>query len=211
MKGFVRVVGLSVLLLAKPVVYAKNLGVTGELWPVKELSLLKLMESKAAGLNTDEMARQWQGRARDYADRPEPLYLKRGSHSKMHRYTPIASVRDKVTDINGNIIVPTDASINVLTLLPDYQPELVFFNADDKAELLWAVQMSKKFTANARFILTGGSVAMAEKALDGPVYFDQKGVICKKFGITQMPAIVTRDRMALVIKEPLIGENGNEI
>lgn len=211
MKGFIRVAGLSVLLTIKPMGYAKNLGTTGELWPVKELSLLKLMESKAAGLNTNEMARQWQGRARDYADRPESLHLKRGSHSKVHRYMPIASVRDKVTDINGNIIVPRSASVNVLTLLPDYQPELVFFNADDKAELLWAVQMSKKFTSNARFILTGGSVSMAEKVLNGPVYFDQKGVICKKFGITQMPAIVTRDRMALVIREPLIGENGHEI
>lgn len=210
MKGFIRV-GLSVLLITKSMVYAKDLGVTGELWPVKELSLLKLMESKAAGLNTNEMARQWQGRARDYADRPEPLYLKRGRRSKVHLYTPVASVRDNVADFSGKIIVRTGASVNVLTLVPDYQPELLFFNADDIAQLLWAHNLSMRLTSNARFILTGGSVAMAEKALNGPVYFDQKGVICKKFGITQMPAIVTRDRMALVIKEPLIGENGHEI
>ncbi|QDP73722.1 type-F conjugative transfer system protein TraW (plasmid) [Legionella israelensis] len=211
MKGFIRVAGLSVLLIAKPMVYAKNLGTTGELWPVKEMSLLKLMESKAAGLNTDEMARQWQSRAGDYADRPEPLYLKRGRRSKVHHYTPVASVRDNVTDINGKVIVPSNASVNVLTLLPDYQPELLFFNADDRAQLLWAHNLSMRLTSNARFILTGGSVAMAEKALNGPVYFDQKGVICKKFGISQMPAIVTRDRMDLVILEPLIGENGHEI
>lgn len=211
MKGFIRMAGFSALLIAASEGYAKNLGVTGDIWPVKEMSLLKLMESKAAGLNTDEMARRWQGRARDYADRPEPLNFKRGRRSLVHRYTPKASVRDKVTDINGKIIVPAGVSVNVLTLLPDYQPELLFFNADDRAQLLWAHYLSMRLTSNARFILTGGSVSLAEKVLNGPVYFDQKGVICNTFGITQMPAFVARDQMALVIQEPLIGEDGHEI
>ncbi|WP_419421620.1 hypothetical protein ACNVED_16730 (plasmid) [Legionella sp. D16C41] len=211
MKGFIRVAGLSTLLLAVPVIFAKNLGVKGELWPVQEMSLVKLMELKAAGLNTDEMARRWQDRARDYADRPEALDFKQGRHAKVHHYTPVASVRDNVTDVSSKVIVAAGVSVNVLTLLPDYQPELLFFNADDRAQLLWAVKMSKRLTSNARFILTGGSVSTAEKMLNGPVYFDQKGVICNKFGITQMPAFVTRDGMALVIQEPLIGEDGHEI
>ncbi len=211
MKGYIRVAGLSALLITAPMIYAKNLGVTGELWPVQEMSLLKLMESKAASLNTDEMAQRWQNRARNYSDRPRSLHFKRGTQSKEHHYTPVASVRENVTDIFGKVIVPEGVSVNVLTLLPDFKPELVFFDADDKAQLQWAAGMSKKLSSNARFMLTGGSIAMAEKVLKGSVYFDQKGVICKKFAITQMPAFVTRDGMALLIQEPVTGEGGHEI
>lgn len=211
MKELIKVVALASLVFIGSTGNAKYLGVKGELWPVEEKSLLKLMQAKAMRLNSDEMASKWQGRARDYADRPSALRFKRGRQSKVHHYTPIASLRDNVTDINDNIIVPGGVSINVLTLLPDYKPELVIFNSDDRAQLQWAIHKSKKLTSNVRFILTGGSIRAAEKALKGPVYFDQKGVICNKFGITQMPAFVKREKMHLVIEEPLIEESGYEI
>lgn len=201
----------SVLSAATCFSYAKNFGVYGELWPLAETSLLKLIESKAAGLDTDDLASKWQNKARLYADHPKPLSIKRATQSKSHHYTPLASSSRDVTDVSGRIIVAQGMSVNVLRLLPDFNPELVFFNADDKAEILWALKMQKKLSPNARFILTGGSLSEAEALFKSPVYFDQKGVICKKFAITQMPAFVKRDGMSLLINEPVIGEDGNEI
>ncbi len=194
-----------------PFALAKNLGVEGDIWPVKEKSLLKVMELKASELNTEEMARQWQGRARSYSDRPRALDLKRGEKRKTYRYTPVASVHKDILDRNGNMLVPVNQSINVLTLMPDYQPELIFLNADDKAQLRWAWMQAKKSRRSLRFILTGGSVSIAENILKSTVYFDQSGVICNRFSITQVPARVRREGNDLLIEEPVIRENGHEI
>ena len=50
-------------------------------------------------------------------------------------------------------------------------------------------------------ILTGGSYLDLMKAWQRPVYFDQQGTLIRRFGIRQLPALVSQDGRRLRVDE----------
>ena len=50
-------------------------------------------------------------------------------------------------------------------------------------------------------ILTAGSYLDLMKSWRVPVYYDQQGVLVRRFGITQVPALVSQEGMRLRIDE----------
>lgn len=194
--------------------YAKSLGVVGSVFPVAEMSFLKLIESRVDALSQngvlDDINRDFVQRVSKHADRPQSRYLERASTTEIHFYTPEIVLSQTIMDYRGRILYPAGTRVNALEKMPTYKPCWMFFNGDDKAQVLF-VKRKVNVCQNLKLILTQGSVSEVEHELSHVIYFDQNARITKKINIKHLPAIVERDGSRLKITEYAIKEDGNAI
>jgi len=209
-----KVLLISVAFLSFTTLQAKSLGVVGSTFPVAEMSLLSLIESRVAEMSKsgrlEKINHDFIDRASFHADRPNPNYLSRSNTTKTHFYAPVVKLTQTLTDHRGQIMYPAGTTVNALERMPYYKPCWFFFNGDDKAQVAF-VKKNMNQCETPKLILTQGSVGDAEKALNSVIYFDQKARIAKKIKLIHVPAVVKRDKSQLKITEYAIKENGDEI
>lgn len=191
---------------------AKSLGRLGQTFPVIEKSLLTLIYER---LNTFDQNGQlnaienaWVKQVDEQVKRPRALGLVRTETTLTHYYTPVATLEKNVVDQTGRIVLQRGMSVNALNQLPSYNPVWVFLNYDDLAQRAFAEQIRAHYP-EIQWILTGGSVADAERGINETIYFDQEARITKKLKIEHVPALVTRENDSLKIMEFRIGEDGH--
>jgi conjugal transfer pilus assembly protein TraW len=78
---------------------------------------------------------------------------------------------------------------------------LLFFDARDPRQVKHARELSGRYAGRVKPILTGGSYLDLMKAWRVPVYYDQAGTLTRRFGIRQVPALVSQDGLRLRIDE----------
>ena len=204
----------GVLLFATSInVFAKSLGVVGEVFPIAEMSFLALIESRIVSLSKngalEDIEKQWVKDVSAHANRPEPLHINRATKNNTHYYYPITILSRDVLDANNQVLFKGGTQINAFSRLPDYKPHWLFFDGDDKAQVRWALRKLQQ-DSNAKVILTGGEVGRLEQTLKTAIYFDQAGRISNQLGIIQVPAEVVRAENSLMISEFAIEESGYE-
>jgi conjugal transfer pilus assembly protein TraW len=192
--------------------FAANLGVVGETFPVAEMSFLSFIESRLSQLQDSDQMQAIQARmiaeVTQHVNRPASLNLSRINQSETHHYTPGIVLRSPIIDHLNQILIPAGTRVNALEQLPSYQPNWMFLDADDHAQLLWG-QLTLKAHPDARVILTGGSVADAENRLNTEIFFDQQARITHQLEIRHVPAFVLREGLTLRIEEVAIQEDGH--
>ncbi len=203
---------LILLMISMGHVSAKSFGVVGEVFPIAEKSFLTLIEERLASLKAsgeiESLNQRWVQTAAEHANRPMALELPRTNRSTRHDYVPEITLSQDIRNEKGRILYSKGTHVNALQQMPSYTPCWLFFNADDEAQLNWAV-LQKTQCANPKLILTGGAINTAEKKLNAVIYFDQAGKITTKLHIAHVPAKVTRYQNHLVIAELAIKENGD--
>ena len=191
---------------------AKSLGRLGQTFPVIEKSLLTLIYERLNNfdqngqLNAIENA--WVKQVDEQVKRPRALGLVRTETTLTHYYTPVVTLEKNVVDQTGRVVLQRGMSVNALNQLPSYNPVWVFLNYDDLAQRAFAEQIRTHYP-EIQWILTGGSVADAERGINETIYFDQEARITKKLKIEHVPALVTRENDSLKIMEFRIGEDGH--
>lgn len=207
------VYGLMLASMVSPM-FAKSFGTIGETFPVREMSLLLLIEQRLKTLTESgtlsAMESQWQARAETSANRPNPVGLPRATASHHHHYDPTLILSHPILNERGQVLYAKGFHVNGLESRSEYNPCWLFLNGDDKAQLLWARSQLKQ-CSNPKIILTGGAVRDAETMLDSVIYFDQEGRLSKRFQLSAVPAKITRDGDQLLISEVAIKENGDAI
>ena len=202
---------LAVVSVANTVL-ATNLGVVGDTFPVAEMSFLTFIESRLNQLQESGQMQAIQERmiadVNQHVNRPTSLNLSRINQSETHHYTPSIVLRSPIIDHLNQILIPAGTRVNALEQLPSYQPNWMFLDADDSAQLLWG-QLTLKTHPDAHVILTGGSVADAENTLNTEIFFDQQARITHQLDIRHVPAFVSRDGLTLRIEEVAIQEDGH--
>ncbi|HGT2646947.1 TPA: type-F conjugative transfer system protein TraW, partial [Legionella pneumophila] len=185
-------------------VHAKSFGVVGEVFPIAEKSFLTLIEERLASLKAsgelESLNQRWVQTTAEHANRPTALELPRTNRSARHDYVPEITLSQDIRNEKGRILYSKGTHVNALQQMPSYTPCWLFFNADDEAQLNWAV-LQKTQCTNPKLILTGGAINTAEKKLNAVIYFDQAGKITTKLHIAHVPAKVTRYQNHLVIAE----------
>ncbi len=78
---------------------------------------------------------------------------------------------------------------------------LIFYDADDKDEVKWVVDVDKKLGGHDKLILVNGSLLTEEKRFLKPIYFDQGGKLVNHFGIQHVPAAISQEDRSLRITE----------
>lgn len=205
---------IAVLLLSTTTLLAKSLGLVGHTYPVAEMSLLALIESRLAkhlnNKSLEEINQDFIKKASQHANRPQPNYLGRTNVTKIHFYTPVVKLTQTMTDHKGRILYPAGTIVNALLKMPSYKPCWFFFDGDDKAQVAF-IKKRRVQCQNPKLILTKGSVLEAEALFNEPIYFDQSARIAKKIKLAHVPAIVSRLNEKLKVTEFAIKENGNAI
>jgi conjugal transfer pilus assembly protein TraW len=199
----------ALLLLPVPAAFAgdEQLGVTH---PILEPDLLEeihasLKKKEASGelarLQKEAIARS----ARHIVEPPPVAGLRRTSAARKFYWDPTFVAPKDVRDPAGKLIVQKGTRLNPLDHV-SWPQNFLFFDGRDKDQVSYAKVLFKQYQSRIKPILVGGNVLEMSKALDARMYFDQGGYLTGRFGIRQVPAMVSQEGKKLRIDEMLVPE-----
>lgn len=197
-----RLAGVVLLAIASPVL-ARDYGQLGTTTPVIEPDLLAAIEARLLAVQASgkmaAMQKALAARTAAKVKRPPPVDgLSPTTTTKTWTYDPTITVAGDIFDHQGHLIIAAGRKVNPLDTV-GLRQSLVFLDADDPAQLRWAVRATTPL--NAKLILTRGSPFDVMKAEQRRVYFDQGGKLTTKFGIRHTPAVVEQAGRVLKVTE----------
>ncbi|WP_434670916.1 type-F conjugative transfer system protein TraW (plasmid) [Klebsiella sp. B345] len=180
--------------LLSPLTQAADLGTWGDLWPVREQDMLELITQRLQGLQQsgqwDKTMGEFKQRVIENSQRPAPVEgLHRAEKYAQSWFDPSIRLTEDLKDSEGRVFAHQGELINPLKTVP-FMQTLYFINGDDPDQIAWMKRQVPE-TLMSKIILVRGSVPDTSAALDSRIYFDQNGVLSKRFGLTSVPARIT--------------------
>lgn len=179
--------------------YGKDFGEYGQTFPISEENFLEYLLREFERKSPEEIQALQEKVSQEIKDnltRPSRVQgLQVCSEERSFLYDPTVTLNKSLFDTNGQVVVAAGTRVNPLDTVSLPQ-EMIFFDAEDKQQLDWAHK-----NKSAKWILIGGSPLELEEEEGRPVFFDQYGVLCKKLGIQQIPAVVTQEGRMLRVSE----------
>jgi conjugal transfer pilus assembly protein TraW len=184
---------------------ASDLGLYGETYPIKEEDAIDAMKNEAKRLGDEgvweKLNLRLKQRVKNYVARPDPVKgLTPATQSRTFYYDPSVTLETDIYDAEGNRLYRKGDTANPLHYV-NLSRALVFFNADNRQEMNWALEMYSQEKIKPKMIMVAGEVEKTYKLVGGRVFFDQHGKLVNKFGILHTPAIVTQEGDLLRIDE----------
>lgn len=203
MANFLRVISIALLLVSG--LDAKDLGVYGSTCSIGEEDLIQFIKERIQSFS-EENRQQFMQTMQNYfvSELKKPMEIKGILKAKEYSiiyFDPSIYVDRDIFNHKGQIVVKKDTIVNPLSQV-SLDQDLLFFDATDIEQLAWA----ESFSSSSKWILVKGQPMQLEEDLNRPIYFDQGGILIKKFGITQIPAHVSQEGMKLKIEFIPIGE-----
>lgn len=183
---------------------AKDLGTWGNVFEPAEQDMLLFIQNRLKGMEQsgelDRLREEATERVKKHAVRPAPVEgLSPATDYRAFSFDPTFTVRETITDTKGNLIARKGDQVNPLDKVP-YSQVLFFIDGDDKQQLAWVKKQIAGQT-NCKVILVNGNIKDVSDALDERIFFDQAGVLTRKFGFEHIPARVSRDGRVLKVEE----------
>jgi conjugal transfer pilus assembly protein TraW len=190
-------------------VMAKDFGVQGEVFEIGEPDMLEYIQAKLKQMERDgTLALKQKGmrrKAEKYVHRPlVSNRLEPTRTSKIWEYDPTYIVPEDIKDQDGNILYHKGYKYNPLEHRP-LESNLVFIDGDEEQQVKWALNLAAAEGKLPKIILVNGEPLRLMKKHKIRMYFDQHNVLTKKFGITQVPAVVSQKGNKLSIEEIKLG------
>lgn len=198
---------LIIALLLSPPLHAKNLGVLGALFEIKERDILEVITEKLGTMEAFGTIAYHQNQLIDKAkvalQTPKTVPgLRETTNPRTFEWDPSIRFSMDIKNHQNQVIYKKGTAINPLDTV-SFHGQWLFFNADDAKQKAWAQSLYK---TGDKLILVRGSALELMQAWELPVYFDQQGVLTRKFGIQQIPARVYQEGQHLKIEEVLLTE-----
>ncbi|WP_046483534.1 type-F conjugative transfer system protein TraW [Pseudomonas veronii] len=184
--------------------HAEQLGQYGNTWNIQEQDAIDMIKGRLGEMEKrGELTKYWN----DYRDtqlagleNPKPLPgIEPVVEPQIRMFDPTYTYAETVKDHLGNVLVPAGTKINPL----DYTPlskAIIFIDGRDPKQLAYAKQRTEEHPRD-KVILVAGSFLKLNREWGRPVYFDQQGILTKKFGIERVPAVLTQNGRQLQIEE----------
>ena len=174
--------------------HAADLGTWGDLYPITEPDMLTTIRERLGAMQeSGELARQqdaFKERVIKNSLRPAPVKgLKLASEDTTHFIDPSFVVSQDIADHQGRVFAHKGTRLNPLSAVPFLQT-LYFIDGDDPRQVAW-MRQQQPATPLYKVILVNGDIRKSTNALDTRIYFDQEGVLSRKFALTAVPAKVT--------------------
>jgi len=184
---------------------AKDLGTRGETFDIVERDLFTEIAEKFAAMEesgeVDAVNQRLRERAMAAAHRPAPVEgLRPTSNPRAWAHDPSITLAKDIVTPDGQVIGQAGQRFNPLDYTP-FQQTLIFFDADDPDQRAWAETERARTDTTIQPVLVRGAVIDLMKDWSRPVWFDQRGDLIRRFGITQVPARVSRQGDHLLIEE----------
>ncbi|WP_295637469.1 type-F conjugative transfer system protein TraW [uncultured Methylibium sp.] len=184
---------------------AVDLGAIGPTYEIAEPHLLafieqRLREKERSG-ELQRLAEAARARGIDTVRQPPPVEgLRTTERPRTFYVDPSFTLDRNITDPQGRLMFAAGTRKNPLEVV-SLSRHLLFFDARDPRQVKHARELSGRFAGRIKPILTGGSYLDLMKAWRVPVYYDQSGTLTRRFGIRQVPALVSQDGLRLRIDE----------
>lgn len=194
----------AILIVTVPAAaWAGMTGVIGPTYPIAEESavaqILGQLRKKAQTGELARLQKEAVRRSLDSARHPAPVAGIRTATERSERLIdPTVTYAQAVTTDDGRIVVPAGTSINPLDLMP-FTQTLVFFDGRDAEQVDAVIRLMAHPGARVKPILVAGSWSDLTKRLGTQMYFDQRGILSERFGITAVPALIRQQGRALAL------------
>ncbi|MEQ9115671.1 MAG: type-F conjugative transfer system protein TraW [Rickettsiales bacterium] len=180
---------------------AKDFGVVGHTYEIKEQDIVEYIKAQLKETDLVELEEKTKEAVRKRVNRPLPVEnITKATENKSYYFDPTYVLNDNIYDHEGRLIHPIGTTINPLEKVP-FRNALIFINGDDKEQVEFALKAYKDRDSRAKIVLINGSPIELQKEHRIWIYFDQSGVLTKKFGIEHVPAIVSQEKLKLKIEE----------
>jgi len=196
---------VAALLIAGGKAGAVDLGTLGPTYEIGEPHLLafieqRLREKERSG-ELQRLAEAARTRGIDAVREPPPVDgLRTTERPRTFYVDPSFTLDRNITDPQGRLMFAAGTRKNPLEVV-SLSRHLLFFDARDPRQVKHARELSGRYAGRIKPILTGGSYLDLMKAWRMPVYYDQAGTLTRRFGIRQVPALVSQDGLRLRIDE----------
>lgn len=183
---------------------AKDLGTWGNVFEPAEQDMLTFIQNRLKGMEQsgelDRLREEATARVKEHAVRPTPVEgLSKAVTYRSFVWDPTFTVKETITDMQGNVIARKSDTVNPLDKVP-FSQVLYFIDGDDREQVNWIRQQIAGQT-DFKVILVKGNIRDSSNALNERIYFDQSGVLTRKFGFEHIPARISRDGRVMKVEE----------
>lgn len=183
---------------------AKDLGTWGNVFEPAEQDMLTFIQNRLKGMEQsgelDRLREEATARVKEHAVRPTPVEgLSKAVTYRSFVWDPTFTVKENITDMQGNVIARKGDTVNPLDKVP-FSQVLYFIDGDDREQVNWTRQQIAGQT-DFKVILVKGNIRDSSNALNERIYFDQSGVLTRKFGFEHIPARISRDGRVMKVEE----------
>ena len=184
---------------------AMDLGVIGPTYEISEPHLLQMIEQRLrAKERSGELGRlEAQVRERGIATvkNPPPVTGLRATDTvRTFYFDPSFTLDRNLLGPQGELLFAAGTRKNPLEVV-SLSRHLLFFDARDPRQVGRARQLIALYQGRVKPILVGGSYLDLMQSWHLPVYYDQQGLLTRRLGITQVPALVSQEGLRLRIDE----------
>ena len=184
---------------------AMDLGVIGPTYEISEPHLLQMIEQRLREKErSGELGRlQAEARERGIATvkNPPPVTGLRATETvRTFYFDPSFTLDRNLLGPQGELLFAAGTRKNPLEVV-SLSRHLLFFDARDPRQVGRARQLIALYQGRVKPILVGGSYLDLMQSWHLPVYYDQQGLLTRRLGITQVPALVSQDGLRLRIDE----------
>ncbi len=184
---------------------AMDLGVIGPTYEISEPHLLQMIEQRLrAKERSGELGRlEAQVRERGIATvkNPPPVTgLRPTDTMRTFYFDPSFTLDHNIFGPQGELLFAAGTRKNPLEVV-SLSRHLLFFDARDPRQVGRARQLIALYQGRVKPILVGGSYLDLMQSWHLPVYYDQQGLLTRRLGITQVPALVSQEGLRLRIDE----------
>ena len=182
-----------------------DLGVIGPTYEISEPHLLQMIEQRLrAKERSGELGRleaQVQERGIATVKNPPPVTGLRATETvRTFYFDPSFTLDRNILGPQGELLFAAGTRKNPLEVV-SLSRHLLFFDARDPRQVGRARQLITLYQGRVKPILVGGSYLDLMQSWHLPVYYDQQGLLTRRLGITQVPALVSQDGLRLRIDE----------
>ena len=193
------------LMLGSADARAMDLGVIGPTYEISERHLLQMIEQRLREKErSGELGRlEAEARKRGIATvkNPPPVTgLRPTDTMRTFYFDPSFTLDRNIFGPQGELLFAAGTRKNPLEVV-SLSRHLLFFDARDPPQVSRARQLIALYQGRVKPILVGGSYLDLMQSWHVPVYYDQQGLLTRRLGITQVPALVSQDGLRLRIDE----------
>lgn len=199
---------ITVSMVCGSIARAVDLGTVGPTYGIAEPHLLadierRLREKERSG-ELQRLMDEARTRGIDAVRQPAPVAGVHATDTPRTFYVDPSFTLDRnIIDANGRLLFAAGLRKNPLEVV-SLSKRLLFFDARDRRQVARARELMSNYEGRVKPILTGGSYLDLMKSWRIPVYYDQQGVLTRRLGIQQVPALVSQEGQRLRIDEVVL-------
>lgn len=172
------------------------IAVLGALFQIEEINIKDVLMKRMQKIDMKQAEKEVQERVKKSIKTPPPVFQNsRCVRFKTWLHDPTAILERDIIDHKGNVLKKKGTTYNPL-LQRKISTQLIFIEGNDKDQVNWALKQPR-----SKIVLVNGSPLDLEEKHQVPIYFDQHGFLCRKFGISAFPAHVFQQGQVLRCEE----------